>query len=47
MKIAPNNTPFLQFLSVIDFPRCVTVIQQDDDIDRCLWLPIDTLFASN
>ncbi|MGL9723745.1 NUDIX domain-containing protein [Sodalis sp. (in: enterobacteria)] len=45
--IAPDNTPFLRFLFVIDLPRCVTAIPQDDDIDRCLWLPAETLFASD
>ncbi|NDL61888.1 NUDIX domain-containing protein [Acerihabitans arboris] len=44
--IAPDKTPFLRFLFAIDLPKRVTAIPQDDDIDRCLWLPADEILAS-
>lgn len=45
--IAPDKTPFLRFLFAIDLPERITAIPQDDDIDRCLWLPADEILASD
>ncbi|WP_413722439.1 NUDIX domain-containing protein [Sodalis sp. RH24] len=45
--IAPDKTPFLRFLFAIDLPERMTAIPQDDDIDRCLWLPADEILASD
>ncbi len=45
--VAPDKTPFLRFLFVIDLPARITAIPQDDDIDRCLWLTADEILASD
>lgn len=44
--IAPDKTPFLRFLFAIDLADCQTAIPQDDDIDRCLWLPAQEILSS-
>ncbi|AFJ47459.1 NUDIX hydrolase [Shimwellia blattae] len=36
--IAPDNTPFLRFLFVIDLDAPLPTTPHDSDIDRCLWL---------
>lgn len=44
--IAPDNTPFLRFLFVLDLPKMLPTWPQDRDIDRCWWLTPDALLAS-
>ncbi len=45
--MAPDKTPFIRFLFAIDLPERLTVIPQDDDIDRCLWLEADEILSSH
>lgn len=46
--IAPDNTPFLRFLFASELPAICETHPHDSDIDRCLWLPSETiLHASN
>lgn len=37
--IAPDNTPFLRVLFALDLPAVLPTTPQDNDIDRCWWLP--------
>ncbi|XPE48068.1 hypothetical protein ACNKHO_07365 [Shigella flexneri] len=36
--IAPDNTPFLRFLFVIELEKRAQPEPHDSDIDRCLWV---------
>lgn len=44
--IAPDNTPFLRFLFVLDLPKMLPTWPQDRDIDRCWWLTPDAILTS-
>lgn len=41
--IAPDTTPFLRFLFVIELSDMCATEPQDSDIDRCLWLSADEI----
>ncbi|BDH46242.1 NUDIX hydrolase [Salmonella enterica subsp. enterica serovar Choleraesuis] len=41
--IAPDKTPFIRFLFAIDLAEPLATEPHDSDIDRCLWLPADTI----
>ncbi|MDF7681062.1 NUDIX hydrolase [Enterobacteriaceae bacterium ESL0689] len=44
--IAPDKTPFLRFLFVIELAEICATQPHDSDIDRCLWLPAETILRS-
>lgn len=44
--IAPDKTPFVRFLFAIDLPAVVATSPHDSDIDRCLWLPAQTIITA-
>lgn len=41
--IAPDNTPFLRFLFVIELDDMCATEPHDSDIDRCLWVSADDI----
>ncbi|QKJ86808.1 Phosphatase NudJ [Paramixta manurensis] len=44
---APDATPFLRFLFALDLPERQPAIPQDDDIDRCWWLPPEQIINAD
>ena len=45
--LAPDNTPFLRFLFVIELDSLCATEPHDSDIDRCLWLSADEILQAN
>lgn len=45
--IAPDHTPFLRFLFVIDLDEPLPTTPHDSDIDRCLWLDPQTILEAD
>lgn len=41
--IAPDRTPFLRFLFVIELNEMCATEPHDDDIDRCLWVTAEEI----
>jgi len=44
--IAPDKTPFLRFLFVIELNEMCATEPHDDDIDRCLWVTADEILSA-
>ncbi|MFU0886813.1 NUDIX hydrolase [Kluyvera sichuanensis] len=44
--LAPDNTPFLRFLFVIELDSICATEPHDSDIDRCLWLSADEILQA-
>ncbi|MGU9865239.1 NUDIX hydrolase [Kluyvera ascorbata] len=44
--LAPDNTPFLRFLFVIELDSLCATEPHDSDIDRCLWLSADEILQA-
>ncbi|MEY4922383.1 MAG: phosphatase nudJ [Pseudomonadota bacterium] len=44
--IAPDKTPFLRFVFVIELLAPLPTHPRDSDIDRCLWLRADEILQS-
>ncbi|AHG22265.1 phosphatase [Chania multitudinisentens RB-25] len=45
--IAPDNTPFLRFSFAIELEKPLPTAPHDSDIDRCLWLTAEQIFAAS
>ena len=41
--IAPDRTPFLRFLFVVELSEMCATEPHDDDIDRCLWVTAEEI----
>ncbi|MDY1035342.1 NUDIX hydrolase [Lelliottia sp. CFBP8978] len=41
--IAPDRTPFLRFLFVVELNEMCATEPHDDDIDRCLWVTAEEI----
>lgn len=44
--VAPDNTPFLRFLFVIDLDEMCATEPHDSDIDRCLWVSAEAILSA-
>lgn len=45
--LAPDNTPFLRFLFVIDLEEMCTTEPHDSDIARCLWVSAEEILSAS